>query len=52
MVEEVINQKLFNYQNVMLINSAMALEDVPDQNKEEFISKSYNHIIHERGGLM
>lgn len=52
MVEEVINQKLFNYQNVRLINSAMALEDVPDQNKEEFISKSYNHIIHERGGLM
>ena len=47
MVEEVINQKLFNYQNVRLINSAMALEDVPDQNKEEFISKSYNHIIHD-----
>lgn len=52
MVEEIINQELFDYQNVRLIEKAMTLDDVPDENAEEFISNVYNHIIHESGGLM
>lgn len=52
MVDEIINQELFNYQNVRLIEKVMVLENVPDRNAEEFISNVYNHIIHGNGGLM
>lgn len=52
MVEEIFNQKLFNFQNVKLIEKTMMLENVPEKNSEQFISNVYNHIIHESGGLM
>ena len=52
MVEEIFNQKLFNFQNVKLIEKTMMLENVPENNSEQFISNVYNHITHESGGLM
>ena len=52
MVEEIFNQKLFDFQNVKLIEKTAMLENVPDKNAEQFISNVYNHITHESGGLM
>jgi hypothetical protein len=55
MVEEIVYQKLFEYQNVNLIGKAMMLENVHAKNAEEmeeFISNVYHHIIRENGGLM
>lgn len=52
MVDEITFQELFKYQNVSLIEKVMSLEDVPDENPEEFISNMYNSIINERSYLM
>ena len=55
MVDEIIYQELFNYQNVNLIEKVMMLENVYAGSAEEiegFISNVYHRIIHEGGGLM
>lgn len=52
MVDEIVNKELFSYHNVRLIEKVKMLDNVPKENTEEFISNVYNHIIHERGGLM
>lgn len=55
MVVEIVYYKLFQYQSVNLINKANELESVYAKNEEELekcISKAYNRIIHERGGLL
>ena len=55
MVDEIIHQKLFGYQNVNLIEKTMMLENVragSAEEMEEFISNVYHRIIHESGGLM
>lgn len=55
MVDEIIHQELFNFQNVNLIEKVIMLENVHGKSveeMEEFISNVYHRIIHEGGGLM
>ena len=55
MVDEIIHQKLFGYQNVNLIEKTMMLKNVcagTTEEMEDFISNVYHRIIHESGGLM
>lgn len=55
MVVEIFNQKLFRYQNVNLIEKSKILENLPDvsvEEKEKFISSTYQHIIQSNEGLM